>query len=363
MLTVKGGKGEVRAAILALTDRGLERALDLTQLLPEETTVYAHEHCKGISSQQTFARLKDILPQIWTEYSLFIFIMAAGIVVREIGPLMRQKDRDPAVIVGDENGRFLIPLLSGHLGGANAWANYLAHREGSVAVITTATDVQGLVAPDEYARRFGWKVEPLANLPAINRKLLETERLHFFSDFGLPLGHPWLNDPHYQESSRSEADILVSAFPSSLTSALYLIPRVLSLGIGCRRGVGTAVVLEAVDQALAQIGASPSALKGLYSIELKAGEIGLKEAAARLKVAFVTFKASDIQIMNQKAGTQRSEFVQEKIGVDGVCEAASLLGTEHGRIILFKTIFKGITIAISMDESLSLVSDPAILST
>ncbi|MDI6813314.1 MAG: cobalamin biosynthesis protein [Desulfitobacteriaceae bacterium] len=371
------------AAIIVLTDRGLERALFLAEFLPGEVEIYAHEHCHkqipangcmptqpaseqkpthGFRSMEArrFRRLRELLPELWLSHRLLILIMATGIVVREMGSLLQGKERDPAVLVGDEAGRFLIPLLSGHLGGANAWANYLAARAGSTAVITTATDVQGFTAPDEYARRFDWKVEPLEHLPGVNRKLLDYGHLGYFSEQELPAAHPLCRDPHYQEAAPFQADIIISAFPTFPSAALYLIPRILSIGVGCRRGVSSDAVLEAIAAAMTQIGASYSALKGIYSIDLKAGEQGLIEAAARLGIPFITFKASEIQTKNEETGITPSEFVQEKIGVDGVCEAASLLGTENGSLILPKTKMKGITVAISRERSWLSVSDPVI---
>lgn len=370
----------MKTALIALTDQGLQRALTLARHLPDEVRIYAHEHCSSLQDSarivekvkaresgseiklQTFARLQDVLRTTWPGHSLLIFFMATGIVVRAIRGFIQGKDQDPAVLVGDENGRFLIPLLSGHLGGANAWAKYLAEREASIPVITTATDVHGLIAPDEYARRFKWKVMPLENLPAVNRRLLEHGRLLYFSEHELAADHPLRLDANYQYEPKSEADVIISAFPELPSQALYLIPRVLAIGVGCRRGVSADLVVEAVQKALARVGASPFAIKGLYSIDIKAEEPGLSKAAERLGVAFATFKAAAIQAKNQEAELQPSGFVRAKIGVDAVCEAASLLGTECGSLILPKTVSNGITVAISKEKSLSSALDPATLS-
>lgn len=365
----------MKAAIVTLTDQGFKRALSLASLLPGEVRIYVHEHCaspvdvvqfgnKGSSGAQpavqTFGRLKELLPTCWPGSTLLVFIMATGIVVRAMKGFIQTKDLDPAVLVGDETGRFIIPLLSGHLGGANAWANYLAAREGSTAVITTATDAHGYIAPDEYARRMKWKVVPLENLPAVNRKLLDHGALRYFSESELLPDHPLRRDANYLETSKLDADIIIGAFPELPGKVLYLVPPVLNIGVGCRRGVGADALMAAIEQAVALVGASPLAIKGLYSIDLKAQEEGLNETAVRLGVPFKTFKSSEIQAKNQEAGLKHSDFVRTKIGVDGVCEAASLLGTENGSLILPKIMFKGITVAISKERSLSSDLDPEI---
>ncbi|CAA7601905.1 cobalt-precorrin 5A hydrolase [Acididesulfobacillus acetoxydans] len=433
----------MKAALIALTDRGGAVARALAGVLPEPADIFLHVHCSPFPAwARPFRRLKELLPEIWQEYRLFVFVMASGIAVRQIASLLHSKDRDPAVLVADEGGRFLIPLLSGHLGGANAWAKFLEEKTGALAVITTATDVNGLVAPDEYARRLGWRVTPLANLPAVNRHLLEKGYLTVATEFALAPGHPLRQDPNYlflgtaglspgsklsrktdrpsreadnintlpadagsgggarnagrnsagtgraaqnagrnntsrgwalrdagrenrstgaaRELDRREvtpgAQVIISAFPGTANGGIYLVPPVISIGVGCRRGIDSAAVLEGIEVALERAGTSSLAVKGLYSIDLKAGEQGLREAANHLGLPFRTFAAEAIQRMNEEKGLSRSGFVRKMIGVDGVCEAASLLGTEQGVLILPKVKMAGLTLALSLERSLSWVS-------
>ncbi|WP_045573310.1 cobalamin biosynthesis protein [Desulfosporosinus sp. I2] len=308
---------------------------------------------------QSFHRLSDIVPRLWQEHAVLIFVMATGIVVRQIASLIESKDRDPAVLVLDEEGKFVIPLLSGHLGGANAWAHQISEQIGALPVITTATDVRGLVAPDEYARRFGWKVEPVQHLPAVNRILLERKLLKVWAFSPLkPKYDTWLNDPHYEflsKNDRDQANVIVDPFLNSSIKAdcLYLIPPILSVGVGCRRGVSKEVILERIRMAVDQLGSSLKAISGIYSIDLKSDEVGLIEAAKALRVQFHTFPADELQAVNLQNQLSRSNFVSEKIGVDGVCEAASLLGAQKGRLVLPKTKGQGVTVAISIENSLS----------
>jgi len=382
-----------KVALVALTDRGWELIQRIGEGLPKEVDrkFYLHEkiqnelheelteHLQGeeqiqlkLQTQgqgsgesqtrvqlQIFSRLSDILPRLWQEHSVLIFVMATGIVVRQIASLIDRKDRDPAVLVLDEDGRFVIPLLSGHLGGANAWANLLSNQLGAMAVITTATDVRGMVAPDEYARRFGWKVEPVKHLPVVNRLLLDRKLLNVWAKYPLsPEHHAWVEDPHYRfllDSEKDQANVIIDAFPNSSVKAdcLYLVPPILSVGVGCRRGVSREVILERIRTEVEQLGASVKAISGIYSIDLKSDEVGLIEAAKSLRVPLQTFLADELQEVNLQEQLDRSNFVSEKIGVDGVCEAASLLGARKGRLVLPKTKGQGVTVAISVESSMS----------
>lgn len=309
-----------------------------------------------------FEHLKEVVPRIWRRCSLLIFIMATGIVVRQIAPYLQGKDRDPAVLVLDEKGEFVISLLSGHLGGANAWAKTVAQWLNAQPVVTTATDVQGLIAPDEYARMSGWSVEPVEGLRQVNRVLLEQGCLKVWTDC-LPKGHPLRQDAHYsfvRDDDRDQAHIWITAQTVQSEKSkihgnsipLLLIPRIFSVGVGCRRGASREQIIEAITQSLEKLGISPRSVQGLFSIELKSDEVGIIETAQTLGVSFKTFSTQQIQEMNKKQGLIPSEFVKEKIGVDGVCEAASLLGTKQGELVLPKQKLHGVTVAISKERFL-----------
>ncbi|MFZ3372974.1 MAG: cobalamin biosynthesis central domain-containing protein, partial [Desulfitobacteriaceae bacterium] len=263
----------MKFAIIALTDQGKKTALRLIAQLPEPADFYCHEHCQlqTQSKQQqqpniqfepqasSFKHLRELMPLLWSRYSVLIFIMATGIVVRQISQFLESKAKDPAVLVLDDHGRFVIPLLSGHLGGANAWSRFIARALEATPIITTATDGADLIAPDEYARRFNWKVWPLSNLPRINRLLLERRQLTICSDYTLEDSHPLKLDDNYlflAEDSRAKADLMITAFPVANEDKLYLIPPSLGVGIGCRRGKTVEAVLLAISKALELTGAS-----------------------------------------------------------------------------------------------------------
>lgn len=388
-------KKTLRSAVIVLTDQGLvtgKRILDTFQehkvsssaitepAFPfdtpmEEPELWIHKKC-AVSQiigekyiYHTYERLTEILPDLWEEAFLLIFVMATGIVVRQIAPLIQRKDCDPAVLVLDEKGQFVISLLSGHLGGANAWTHELADRLGAQPVITTATDVRGLIAPDEYARRLGWSVKPISGLKSVNRYLLDIGQLKVWSEVHLSPEHPLMKDKHYcfvKAEEKETAQIWITPFQRPFRSEeknskgqeynlpwLVLVPRTFCIGVGSRRGISKENVLEAIQASLTKMKATDQSILGIFSIDIKQNETGIIEAAQELGVPFRSFTANEIQNVVNLKGLSRSEFVKEKIGVDGVCEAASLLGTKQGEIILPKQIQNGVTVAISMERSLS----------
>nr|WP_242837418.1 cobalamin biosynthesis protein [Desulfitobacterium metallireducens] len=344
------------------------RSFQEYEVSPEMMELWIHQKCLTskpdclleAEEPHTFERLADILPELWKKSVLLIFVMATGIVVRQIAPLIQSKDRDPAVLVLDEKGQFVISLLSGHLGGANAWAKALADQIKAKPVITTATDVQGLIAPDEYARRLGWAVKPVSGLKHANRCLLDTGCLKVWLEIGLSLEHTLKKDEHYifvDEDEKESAQIWVTPFHKSHSNGnlpwITFVPKALSVGVGSRRGISKENVLEAIQESLSIIGASEQSVSGIFSIDLKQQEAGIIEAAYEMGVPFQTFSATEIQTLVEQRRLSQSEFVKEKIGVDGVCEAASLLGTRHGELILPKQKQSGVTVAISMERFLS----------
>ncbi|MDA8227984.1 MAG: cobalamin biosynthesis protein [Desulfitobacterium hafniense] len=378
-------RNENKLGILALTNDGLKIASHLYEKFGD-SIIYIHESsckdfadCKVRQKIKVFKHLRDIIHEVWSTHSSLIFIMATGIVVRQIASLISSKDRDPAVIVIDDLGKFVVPILSGHLGGANALARTIADQLQAIPVITTATDNRGFVAPDEYARILDWKVEDLKSLPSINRKLLEQGYLTLASEWELNPDHPLLKDSSYILTDKQEdADVVISAktrargvanksstyesvthenvthesvtYSSNLS--LKLVPPVFSVGIGCRFGTPEKDIFTALRLAFDNLGIALKGIKVICSISLKQSEPGLVEAAKLLDVPFKTFPPEQIQEVNEQNGLVKSSFVREKIGVDGVCEAASLLGTQNGRLILPKLKVGPVTVAVSEERYL-----------
>lgn len=274
-----------------------------------------------------------------------VFVGATGIAVRAIAPLLQGKDRDPAVICVDENARFVISLLSGHLGGANELARDIAAFLGATPVISTATDGRGAFAADDWARICGYAVENVDGIAPISAAILDGQTVGFTTD--APLGI----DGDLPEGLRLAAEgplgICVSdaLFPSKrpFAQTLFLRPPVLTLGVGCKRGTSPEALQAAIHDFLQTTRHSALSIVRVASIDLKADEAGLIALCARNKWRFVTHSADELMAIDS-AGFSRSEFVERVAGVDCVCERSAAL---HGHLIVAKTRYSGITLALS----------------
>ncbi len=247
----------MKVAILAITERGNKTAQELALSL-EECRVYFLPEPRA---------LKKKVEKIFNQFEGFVFIMALGIVIRVIAPLIKNKYVDPAVVVVDDCGRVAISALSGHEGGANRLALQVASILGCDPVITTASEA--------------------------GKNLI--------------------------------------------------------IGLGCRKGTRQEEILDAIDQALKQGECSKDEVQCVATIDLKGSEPGLKEACLTLGIPLRTIP---FDLVKRFSGTyQRSAFVKEKIGVEGVCEPCALLGGRRTKLIVPKTKRGSVCVAVARESS------------
>ena len=317
-------------AYLAFTDTGLALARRLADALPGSVTRCGHGGA-GLAqwTAEQFAR-SDAL----------VFVGAAGIAVRAIAPHCQSKATDPAVVVLDECGRFAVPLLSGHLGGANDLARALAAVCGAVPVITTATDAHGLFAVDEWAKRQNCAVLEVERIKLVSGKLLAGQPVRFASDFSVQGTPPAGVMP---ADAPEEADFSLTLCPSG--SALHLVPRIGVLGIGCRKGTTAGQLEEAFAALCARQILAPQCITAAASIDLKAGEAGLL-AFCRAHGWPITFYSAE-QLRALPGPFTPSTFVQSVTGVDNVCERAAVLAS-GGCIRTPKQAGGGVTFALAL---------------
>ena len=261
--------------------------------------------------------------------------------MRAIATHVRDKFSDPAVVSVDEAGRFVVPLLSGHVGGANELARRVAALTGGQAAVSTATDVNGLFAVDVWARERGMAITDRALAKEVSAALLEGTLVGFASDFGHPC-------PEGLTTGPAELGVWITdrtgegPFPRTLR----LVPRSLILGIGCRRGTPEAAIAAAADAALA--GLAPEAVAGVATIDLKKDEPGLLAFCARRGLPLTTYSAEALAAV---AGDfTPSAFVRGITGVDNVCERAA--AAAGGRIIVPKQADNGVTAAVARKDTL-----------
>lgn len=252
-----------------------------------------------------------------------LFIGACGIAVRAIAPLCKSKTTDPAVVVMDEAGRFVIPLLSGHIGGANELAADIAARIGATPVVTTATDGRGIPAIDTWAVHNDCAIENPSAIQPVSSALLAGQAV------GVMISERTLTPP----------------YPVTLT----LRPRTLVIGVGCKRGTSAEYIETCVTQFLRDNGLSLLSVRAVASIDLKADEPGLTAFCAKYRFPLLTYAAE--ALMALPGVFSCSEFVLRTTGVDCVCERAAVMASGQG-LLIGKTRFEGVTLALSGDEML-----------
>ena len=267
--------------------------------------------------------LKGWTAEHFAQDEALIFVGAVGIAVRAIAPYCKSKAADPAVVVVDEGGNFAVPLLSGHLGGANALARALAKVCGAVPVITTATDVNGLFAVDLWAKAQNCAVLEPERIKRVSGALLAGQTVRYWSPWPVA-GEP---PPAWKRPDAPEAaDFALTLTPQG--GALHLVPRIGVLGVGCRRGTTAQQLEEAFAAFCAASGLSPAAVSAAASIDLKKMSRGLQQFCKAHGWPITFYPADELRAVPGQFTP--SAFVASVTGVDNVCERAAVKSLGRG---------------------------------
>jgi cobalt-precorrin 5A hydrolase len=349
----------MRIAIIAITRNGALLGKKLRESLAGGELYVSRRYAGQAGKEREVFEpgdLKELLASLWGTVDGFVLIMATGIVVRMIAPLLESKQTDPAVVTMDDAGRFAIALTSGHLGGANELAERCAFVTGSRAVITTATDVNELPSFDMLAREQGWVIDDISGVKTLNRLLLDDEeiavvdpggqtrcwfhgrgRLSFYDTFAEAL------------DSRSQGYLFVSnrQLPrrSQPDNLLILRPRNLVLGIGCNRGTPADEIDDFVAAHLKRIFVSMKSVRCIATAVAKRDETGLIEYAARNNIPLEFFESEELNSI--ACPSPPSEHARAAIGAIGVAEPAALLASGGGRLMLKKVKSENVTLAVA----------------
>ena len=282
-----------------------------------------------------------------------VFIGATGIAVRAIAPLIDSKISDPAVVVLDEYGYHVISLLAGHIGKANELALQIADALGAQAVITTATDLNGIFAVDVWARQHGYHIQNPSQIKDVSAKLLAGGSAMIRSQFPLRGDLPEGITAMYCEeeanaSDSTKADIGITIYNKrSQLGTLWLTPPALVLGVGCQRDIPEQTLEEAYRELVLDEGLDLAAVGLVTSIDIKSEERGLLAFCKQHAWPLQTFSSDDLA---QVPGVfNASSFVKETTGVDNVCERSAVLGS-GGTLIVNKTSGNGVTMAVAMKD-------------
>lgn len=295
------------------------------------------------SEAENVASVADWARNNFVSGNTLIFIGACGIAVRSIAPFIRDKKTDPAVLVMDENGEYVIPILSGHLGGAVEAAREIALLTGATAVMTTATDARGEFAVDLFAKRNDLVITDMKRAKDFTAKLLKTgeSSLYVDEDCTEILKKALAKIPsNIRRTSINEAELVITNKKYD-GDGLLLIPKIVVVGMGCKKGKNREELEKAFLKGLSEIDADKRSVRAIVSADIKKAEQGLIDLTESIGADFITYDSDTL--LAQQGDFSSSDFVKSVTGVDNVCERA--VSAYGARLICKKKALDGVTFA------------------
>lgn len=286
----------------------------------------AEKIAKGFSGAEILRFNSESFADKWRSSKDIICIMATGIVVRTLASLLKDKLTDPAVVVLDEKGQYVISLLSGHIGGANALAKKIAEHLGAQAVITTASDVQGRTALDVWAEKENLHVEDHEKLKSLSARIVNGEKIKIKID--APLDNFRMAEEFVQVDTVKEADVVISCRLYK-KDALFLRPKTLSVGIGCNRGTKKKEIADVLAGVFEREKLSMHSIKNLATIDLKKDEKGLVEFARDRDLVVDFYTKDELNNMVSEHNMKTSGAVRAATGADAVAEPSAMIAAER----------------------------------
>ena len=337
----------MKMAIISVSDKGKTLALKLKDKLDDDSTI--------IRCDLYHKNVKNYFPVLFYEYDAIIAIMASGILIRSIAPLVESKVTDPAVLNIDDNGNFVISTLSGHLGGANELAHKISGLIDATPVITTSTDVNKKLGIDVLAKDLYLTIDNTEEILYFNKAILEGNELSFTIN-------PNKNfDYLFEYLNNNTLEIDLSIYYSSKISVdeihveidehkIILKEKKIVVGIGCRRGKECEKIYDGLKKSLDDLNIMPSRVNMLTSAEIKKDEKGILELSDKLEIPVEFVKIDKLRLFESRDVT-KSDFVYSKFGIYGVCEPSALIMAGFdSKLIYKKTSYDGITISIAVSN-------------
>ena len=351
-----------RCALYAFTDKGLTRAREIAAGLGLPTTIHCTRPAKAEDVIHTPGETFNArLAADWEQFDAHIFIGATGIAVRKIAPLLRDKTSDPAVLACTESGGHVVSLTAGHLGGANRLARRVARITGGQAVVSTATDVNGLPAFDEVAAQEHARILNTDAIRRLNAALLAGEPIAF-------CGPRALYDRHFASTGQVafvESPEAVAARYAVRWDAEGALPegvehldvtsRSFVVGVGCRRGVEPLELRFIAENHLSDLGLKRENVAAVATCDVKADEPAILELGKTWGVPVEFHPAGRLDAVPVPTP---SEKVRAKVGTASVSEAACLLSAGYGtapqpKLYAPKAAFGDVTLALARLPHLS----------
>jgi cobalt-precorrin 5A hydrolase/precorrin-3B C17-methyltransferase len=307
------------------------------------------------TAQRYEGSLATHLAAVWSQYRGWVFALACGAVVRLIAPLLTDKYTDPAVWVLSEDGQWLISLVGGHAAAGDRLCQVLAAQIGATPILTGASHCQHYFAVDCWGQAFGWQ-RGSGDWHGVAARQARQEVLRVFQTCGSDLWRTgvspqqpieWLSAPPTDEG------VWITEKAVCPTAGVVWHPRVLWLGLGCERGTPESVIAAAIEHTLSEAGLALGAIAGIASIDRKADEVGLCALAQRQNWPTRWFRAEQLE---QVAVPTPSAIVAAEMGTPSVAEAAALLASQGGALIVPKHIYRqpaqkgAVTVAVAQSQ-------------
>lgn len=354
-----------KVAVYCITKKGISIGVKLKKLFSESCDLFVSEklysnHCKNEGAKKLVFPMKTFVQNIFSDYDSHIFVVSVGAVIRMIAPVIRDKKIDPAVLSIDEAGKFVISLLSGHRGGANALTEKVANKLGSTPIITTASDVSETISADIIGKDLDWKLDDSTlNVTNVCADVVNERKVLVAQETGeKDVWNQYKNISNNISFKYEQLECLNNDYVKNFSSGIIISDRVeleknnaklvkksiiyrpksLVVGLGCDRDTPTYAVEKAIRLVFERWKLSFQSIKIISSIDLKKDEIAFCELAEKFKWKFLTYPACELdKVVNIE---NPSDVVKRCVGTKSVGEAASLLASNSERLLIPKVKYK-----------------------
>lgn len=337
-------------AIITATKGGLKQAYKISEGLDADIFTFKKAIEKEDQRHQVISgSLKEFVGQVFKKYDTLLFIMAAGIVVRVISSYVQDKTQDPAVLVMDEAGKYVISLLSGHLGGANEKAVKLAKYIDALPIITTSSDTKGIQSVDMLAKDMGCQIDDMNKAKEITALMVNDYSVGILMDNGIEdsMDIQKIDGLKRMNSKDEEIDGLVyisNRIADFTTPMVQLIPKTIVVGLGCKKDYDSHTLFEQLKHIMQKNKIHEKSIKTIATIPLKKYEKAIENAAQVLDAELKIIPIEEIKAVEDEF--EGSAFVKKTIGIGSVAEPCGYLASNKGTCIVPKTIMNGMTVSI-----------------
>lgn len=323
----------MKLAVITVTEKGVRNGLKIKEKI--NCDVFTISKFMKEKTLLIENGLQNFFEKNLLKYDTFLFITASGIAVRTIAPFIKSKDKDPAVLTMDEEGNFIISLLSGHLGGANEAAKILGEITGAVPVISTASDVSGKIAVDTIAMKMNGKLESLESAKKVTSLIVAGKEVD-------------IKVPENMENENPQGVILISNRKN--IEIAKIIPQNIVVGIGCKKNKEAEKIIDAVKDSFEKLNLCEESIRVFATVDIKENEVGIIGTAEYFGKELKIISREDIQKIENNFET--SQFVKKSIGVGAVsAPCAFIAGKGRGKFLAEKLKYEGITISIFEEET------------